>query len=282
MTGVGAARRRLLITGAAGGMGRACARLLGATHDLILTDVAAGALDGFAAELVADGYAVVGVHAGDLGDEALLVTLAAHLGGAPFALIHTAGLSPAMAGWQAIIEVNLVATEKLLRAVEPRVLPGTVAVLIASAAGYVPMAAVDATAILAEPLAADFIVRIDALIDAATGGAAAVASGLSYALSKQAILALVEHRAAAWGARGARILSISPGMILTPMGRKELAETPPARAFAQSAPAGRSGTALDIALAARFLVSDEASFITGSDLKVDGGAIAVTRTGGRA
>ena len=270
-------RRKLLITGAAGGMGRACARLLGATHDLILADVAASALEAFADELKADGYGIAGVHAGDIGDDATLAALTAHVEGAPFALVHTAGLSPSMAGWQPILEVNLVATEKLLRAVEPRLAPGSVAVLIASAAGYVPVALPDAPAILADPLAGDFITRIGALIAGATGGAESGSSGLAYALSKQAVLAIAEKRAPAWGAKGARIVTISPGLILTPMGRKELAETPAAREFAQAAPAGRSGSAMDIAMAARFLVSDEASFVTGSDLKVDGGSIAVTK-----
>ena len=269
-------RRTLLITGAAGGMGRACARLLGATHDLVLTDVAAAPLADFAAALGAEGYTIAGAHAGDLGDEAVLAALTAHLSAdAPLALIHTAGLSPSMAGWQAIIEVNLIATETLLRAVEPYLAPGSVAVLIASAAGHVPVVLPDAPAILADPLDPAFIARIGAVIEGATGGIQA--SGLAYLLSKQAVLATVERRAPVWGAKGARIVSISPGMILTPMGRRELAETPGAKELDQAAPLGRSGSAMDIAMAARFLVSDEASFITGSDLKVDGGSIAVTR-----
>lgn len=64
------------------------------------------------------------------------------------------------------------------------------------------------------------------------------------------------------------------------MGRKELAETPGAATTRDAAPAGRAGAAMDIALAARFLVSDEASFITGSALKVDGGSIAAMRRAG--
>jgi len=80
-----------------------------------------------------------------------------------------------------------------------------------------------------------------------------------------------------WGKHGARIVTISPGLIQTPMGRKEVAETPGAAETRDAAPAGRAGTAMDIALAARFLASDEASFITGSDLKVDGGAVAAMK-----
>lgn len=270
-----APRRRVLITGAAGGMGRACARLFGATQDLVLTDASAGPLAAFAEALRAEGHAVAGAHGGDLGDDGLLATLAAGLaGGAPFTLIHTAGLSPSLADARAIMAVNLVATEKLLRAIEPVLAPGSAAVLIASMAGHMAPALPDAVPLLDDPLAPDFLDRIGALVDAASGGAPA---GLSYMLSKQAVLRLVERRAAAWGARGSRIVSISPGMILTPMGRKELAETPGARQLTDMAPAGRAGTAADIALAAHFLASDAAAFITGTDLRVDGGGTAVIR-----
>ena len=272
------ARSRLLITGAAGGMGRACARLLGMTCDLILTDVAEPSLDAFAQELRAEGYTLVAVQPGDFGDDALRAELIRHLpGDAPFAVIHTAGLSPSMAGWQAIMSVNLIATVRLLDAIETRLTPGSVTVVIASAAGHMTIPHPEAAALLADPLAPGFLDRIGALIESLAGAVPASPSGLSYVLGKQAVLGMVERRAAAWGAKGARIVSISPGMILTPMGRKELAETPGAAELDRAAPAGRSGTPMDIAMAARFLLSDEASFITGSDLKVDGGSIALTR-----
>ncbi|PXA82847.1 short-chain dehydrogenase [Nostoc sp. 3335mG] len=270
-------RRRALISGAAGGMGRACARLFGATHDLVLTDAADGALADFSDALRAEGYTVPFAQAGDLGDDALLADLAASVEGAAFTLVHTAGLSPSMADWRPIMAVNLVATEKLLRAIEPALAPGSVAVLIASMAGHMAPALPDARALLADPLAPDFLDRIGAVIEAVAGGVHSGAAGLSYMLSKQAVLGIVERRAMPWGAKGARIVSISPGMILTPMGRKELAETPGAQQLTDAAPAGRAGTASDVALAAQFLASDAASFITGSDLKVDGGGTAVVR-----
>src|SRR5579863_1194064 len=128
-------RSKTLITGAAGGMGRACARLFGATHDLVLTDVTAASLDGFAGELRRDGYSVVAC-AGDLSDDALLETLVQEvLGEQPLTLIHTAGLSPSLGDWKAIMQLNLVATELLLRALESVMVPGSVGVLIASSAG---------------------------------------------------------------------------------------------------------------------------------------------------
>jgi len=272
-------RRKALITGAAGGMGRACARLFGTTQDLVLTDAAAPALERFTEELRAEGYTVLGAHAGDLGSDAVLAAIMADLAGdKPLTLIHTAGLSPSLAGAGPIMAVNLIATVKLLDAIEPLLRPGSAAVLIASTAGHLIPEIPAALALLAEPLAPDFLAKIGQVITGMSQGDAAKEGGISYSLSKQAVLRLVQTRALVWGPRGARITSISPGMILTPMGRKE-AETPGGAAMQNAAPLGRPGVAADIALAAHYLASDAASFITGTDLLVDGGSIAAFRQG---
>ncbi len=270
-------RRKALITGAAGGMGRACARLFGATQELVLTDAIGPALEKFAAELTAEGYTVLGAHAGDLGSDAVLDAIMADLAGeAAITLIHTAGLSPSLAGAEAIMAVNLVATVKLLDAIEPLLRPGSAAVLIASSAGHLMPEIPDATALMDEPLAPSFMPGIMAVVDGMNQGDAVMAGGISYSLSKQAVHKLCRTRALTWGPRGARINSISPGMILTPMGRKEL-ETEGGAMMQNAAPLGRPGIAADIALAARFLAGDEASFVTGTDLLVDGGSVAAIR-----
>ena len=270
-------RDTALVTGAAGGMGRACARLFGATHTLVLTD-ASRALASFAEELRADGYEIAAEVVGDLNDDRVLADLAAAVDRIrPLKIVHTAGLSPSQADWRAIMSVNVVATERLLRAVEPALAPGSVAVLIASSAGHVPIEVPGASAVLKDALAPDFLDRIGALIEAAAGGSEAAASGLSYVLSKQAVLKLCERKSIPWGRRGVRIVSLSPGLILTPMGRQELEKTPGAAETRDAAPLGRAGTVMDIALAVRFLAGDEASFITGTDLRVDGGTIAANR-----
>lgn len=267
--------KKLIITGAAGGMGRACARLLGASHALILTDVAAGPLENFKAELTKEGYAVALAQAGDLGDAALLAALTAQLDdSAPFDLVHTAGLSPSMADARKIIDVNLVATEKLLRAVEPRLTTGSAAVLIASIAGYSAPAIEPMDSLMAEPLADDFLDRIIATMDGILGPDSPMAAGMSYAFSKRAVLKLCERRAALWGQHGARIASISPGTILTPMGQLELDSNPVVGQMMDSTPAARPGRPMDIAFAARFLLGEDASYITGCDLRVDGGITA--------
>ncbi len=269
-------RRKVLITGADGGMGRACARLMGAQDDLVLTDVSAASLDKFAEELRTDGYNVV-AEAGDMSDDALIASLvkAVSAAGAPFALVHTAGLSPSLADWQAIMQVNLVATEKLLRALEPALVPGTALVLIASSAGHMfpPMPEVEA--ILADPLSPAFMATIEGVINH-MGGANSPGGmgGISYSLSKKAVHNICTSRGVAWGPKGVRITSISPGMIATPMGKSEIANTSGAQQLLDATPVGRVGTAMDIALAAQFLCSDAASFISGTDLLVDGGGTA--------
>lgn len=85
----------------------------------------------------------------------------------------------------------------------------------------------------------------------------------------------------AWDRRGARINTISPGVISTPMGQAELAGKHGAvmQAIIEASGTGRVGTSGDIAAAAAFLLGPDASFITGTDLLVDGGATAATRSG---
>ena len=107
-------RPTAIITGAAGGMGRACARLLGATMDLVLTDVAP-ALEGFTAELRSDGYRVRASVVGDQGDAGVLRAIAEEARRGFACLVHTAGLPPS-APWRRVIEVNYVATVRLLDA----------------------------------------------------------------------------------------------------------------------------------------------------------------------
>jgi NAD(P)-dependent dehydrogenase (short-subunit alcohol dehydrogenase family) len=269
-------RRKVLITGAAGGMGRACARLMGAQDDLVLTDVSAASLDAFAEELRRDGYNVA-AHAGDMSDDAVIAAVVKDVaaGGQAFAVVHTAGLSPSLGDWQAIMQVNLVATEKLLRALEPALVPGTALVLIASAAGHMFPSMPEVEVVLAEPLAPAFMATIEGIINH-MGGANSQGGmgGISYSLSKKAVLNICTSRALAWGPKGVRITSISPGMIATPMGKSEMANTSGAMALLDATPVGRVGTAMDIALAAQFLCSDAASFISGTDLLVDGGGTA--------
>jgi NAD(P)-dependent dehydrogenase (short-subunit alcohol dehydrogenase family) len=95
----------------------------------------------------------------------------------------------------------------------------------------------------------------------------------AYGVSKRGVLRLVERSVGEWARHGARIVSVSPGTIITPMGRTEMAANPLAAAAASITPLRRLGMPADIAAAVDFLVSDSASYITGCDLRVDGGIV---------
>ncbi len=274
----GPARPIALITGARGGMGQSLARSFGETHDLVLTDHMGDALNLFAAQLEQEGYGIAASVPGDLADPALTETLATAISGRTATIIHTAALSPALGGWRSILRVNLIATELLLRAVETVLSPGSVGILISSMAGHTAPAEPEVDALLSDPLAPDFLERIEPhLRRLGDPGDRYEHGGISYGLSKRAVIRMCEARVSSWAAKGARILSISPGTIWTPMGRKEAEDNPMARAVVDATPAGRWGTVMDIAAAARFLASPQASFITGTDLRVDGGVTAYLR-----
>jgi NAD(P)-dependent dehydrogenase (short-subunit alcohol dehydrogenase family) len=87
----------------------------------------------------------------------------------------------------------------------------------------------------------------------------------------------VQRDAIALGRRGARVCSLSPGIIDTPMGRQEAAARPTNDILVQHTPLGREGQPEEVAAAVAFLLSDEASFINGIDVPVDGGVVAAVR-----
>jgi NAD(P)-dependent dehydrogenase (short-subunit alcohol dehydrogenase family) len=101
------------------------------------------------------------------------------------------------------------------------------------------------------------------------------------AFAKHANQLRVQAASSTWGDRGARINSISPGVIATPMGRAEPSSDHGAvmKAMIDASNAKRVGTPADIAAAVDFLLSPAAGFISGTDLLVDGGVVAAVRTG---
>jgi meso-butanediol dehydrogenase/(S,S)-butanediol dehydrogenase/diacetyl reductase len=100
-------------------------------------------------------------------------------------------------------------------------------------------------------------------------------------MSKRANHLRVAAAANGWGRRGARVNSISPGVIATPMSKAELASEAGVfmRAMIDGSATGRQRTAEDIAAAADFLTGPHSTFVTGTDLLVDGSVIAAVRNG---
>jgi NAD(P)-dependent dehydrogenase (short-subunit alcohol dehydrogenase family) len=103
--------------------------------------------------------------------------------------------------------------------------------------------------------------------------------GSTYSVAKRVNHLRVEQAAVAWGPRGGRVVSISPGIISTPMTHQELAgdSGEQMRGMLSISPVPRIGTAEDIAAAVEWLASPAASFVSGCDLRVDGGVTAAIR-----
>jgi NAD(P)-dependent dehydrogenase (short-subunit alcohol dehydrogenase family) len=262
-----------VVVGAASGMGAAVARRLAAAGSsgssgsgrLLLADVDLDGAERLAAELGAGAEA----HRCDLTSADDLAALAGAVApGSLGALVMTAGLSPTMAPGRRILEVDLVGPAHLVAVFGEVATVGSAALLFASMASHLvpPDPGIDAA--LATPLAPGF------LDDLAAAGVDVDDPGAAYAYAKRGVRRLVEREAAGWGRRGARLLSLSPGVIDTPMGRQENEAQPLMATMVEGSALGRVITADEVAAVAAFLVGDAAGVLTGTDVLVDGGAVA--------
>ncbi|ALR10600.1 short-chain dehydrogenase [Mycobacteroides saopaulense] len=264
----------VVVTGV-GGMGKVIARRQGLGKTLLLADYNEQGLQAVVAELKADGHNVIGHRVDVSSRESVseLVAAAAALGRVT-QVAHTAGLSPAQAPASAILAVDLVGVALVLEEFGTIIAAGGAGVVIASMAGHMPMElSADQERELATVGAEDLL----ALPYVASIEYPAVA----YQLSKRANHIRVRSAARHWGSRGARINSISPGVVSTKMGHQELASETGAvtKALIEGSASRRIGTSDDIAAVTAFLLGPEASYITGTDLLVDGGVIASVRSG---
>jgi NAD(P)-dependent dehydrogenase (short-subunit alcohol dehydrogenase family) len=262
-----------VITGAGGGMGRHCVERFRGDR-LLLVDVDERALEG-AGELAPGAECVLA----DLGSRASIDALVRQVeaSGGLHRLVHLAGVSPMMDGAARILEVDLVGTAVLLDGMVGAAGEGSVAICVASIAAHVMPVSPEAQAVLDDPMAPDLAARLERALGAELG------PGTAYALAKHGVVRLCQRSAAAWGARGARVLSVSPGLIDTPMGRLELKDNPGKRGLIGRTPihapddrgsAELPGRTADIADAVAFLAGPRARFISGCDVRVDGGLVA--------
>lgn len=213
-----------------------------------------------------DGDTLVADRAGtdivcDITDRASIEAVAAQVDRLD-ALVVTAGISPSMGDVRTIFAVDLLAMVDVLDVFEPLVGPGSVTVCLASIAAHVMSHSPETVALLD---AANDLDALAALTDD---------SSMAYILAKHGVTRQVRRRAGRWGAVGARIVSVSPGVTDTPMGKVEVASGNGTELMAAASALGRQAEPSEIAAAIAFLCSPAASYITGTDLLVDGGSLA--------
>lgn len=179
-------------------------------------------------------------------------------------VVNSAGVSGGMVDSKVTFEIDLLGTEQLIEETLNLAEENTVLILIASMMGHIVPANPDYDKYLENPSQEG---AIDALVKVVGDK-----SDIAYNFSKRGVHLLVKKYAPTFGEKGARIVSVSPGIIMTPMSEKAAADHPEQMEYMKKmTPMGRNGNTDDIASAICFLASDSSSFITGTDLLVDGG-----------
>jgi NAD(P)-dependent dehydrogenase (short-subunit alcohol dehydrogenase family) len=256
----------IVITGGAGGIGTACAKTL-KNQAIILTDYSQDAVDKAVANLKKEGFDVAGIACDitDKNDIEKLIKFVAKNGSLK-ALIHTAGVSGTVKDLKKVYTIDLIATELLIDAFYNLAGKDSVAVLLSSMMAYTVPTNKDYDEALTNPQAPDSFDIVSRFVNND--------SDVMYNFAKRGVQLLTHKNADKWGAKGARIVSISPGVIETPMALKAAEEHPERmELIKQATPLKRNGQPEDVADVVNFLVSDAARFITSTDILVDGGVI---------
>lgn len=271
-----------IATGAGRGMGYECGRLLPSLVDhVILLDRVEESVIKAARELAASASVTVEPFVADVTDSAALGRLADRVAevGTLRAVAHAAGISPTMADWRRVFEVDLVGTALLAQALRPLATQGTATVNFASMAAVLrPSAAGDAELdqLMADPLQDGFLDKVREV-----AGPDIENSGNAYSIAKRGVKVFTQREAIRVGPQGARVVSLSPGLIDTPQGQQEAEEHPVMAEMLKATPLGRLGLSREVAKVVAFALSDDASFLSGIDLLVDGGVVAALSTLGR-
>ena len=261
----------------AGSMGMAIAERVAQNRIVLLGDISEKALETSRQKLEYSGYHVetMRVDASDKDSIYAFAKKAKELGNVKY-YIHTAGASPNQTNPQHMIKLDLIGSAYALDAFGEVMAKGGAGILISSQTGYMlpqPLTNEEEYALTMTP--ADELSQLPMLQPNVI-----VNSGIAYIMSKRANQLRVRKAAIDWGKRGARINTISPGVVVTPLAYDEFrAAGEGYQKMIEASAMHRVGNPAEIANAAQFLLSDQASFITGTDLLVDGGTIAAIKTG---
>src|SRR5579883_2144579 len=264
--------RNVIVVIGPGQIGQAIARRVGVGKHVLLADMRQENANAAAEILANAGYdvSVATVDASSRAAVHALVKRAASLGDIT-GLIHAAGVSPTQASPATILKVDLYGTALVLEEFGNVIARGGAGVVIASQSGHrLPPLAIEqnkslATTPVEELLGLPFL-QPDQVKD----------SLHAYQLSKRGNSLRVMAEAVRWGKRGARLNTISPGIIITPLAKDELSgpRGEGYRRMIELSAAGRPGTPDEVGTVAALLMGADGGFITGSDFLMDGGVTA--------
>jgi NAD(P)-dependent dehydrogenase (short-subunit alcohol dehydrogenase family) len=239
----------VVLTGATGGIGTATAHRLGEEGaTVVVTDLDLDRCEHLCKEL-REGGATAHPVVLDVADEAAWVSLAdalAGLTGRVDALVNNAGVgakgtveSETVAGWERVVSVTQTGVWLGMKHLGPRI----------------------------EAAGGGSVVNICSIFGTVGG----FGREFAYHAAKGAVRTMTKNAALFWAERGVRVNSVHPGFIETETSRRLWAGTPRLAAMREGTPMGRLGQPGEVAATVAFLVSDDASFMTGSELYVDGG-----------
>jgi NAD(P)-dependent dehydrogenase (short-subunit alcohol dehydrogenase family) len=256
-----------------GSIGQAIPRRVSAGRRVLLADLRQEHADAAAKTLGDAGFEATATTV-DISDRSSVEALVAKARalGEVHGLVHAAGVSPSQASPETILKVDLYGTALVLEAFGEVIAEGGAGVVIASQSGHrLPALTVDENRALATTPVEDLL----ALPFLQPGE---VKDSLhAYQLSKRGnALRVMWEAANRWGARGARVNTISPGIIITPLANDELKGPRGAgyRRMIDGCPVKRAGTPDEVATVAGLLMGADGAFITGSDFLMDGGVTA--------
>lgn len=269
---------QVIVVIGAGSIGQAIARRVSAGKHVLLADLRQEAADA-AAKVLHDAGFTVSAATVDVSSRAsveALVKRAATLGEIS-GVIHAAGVSPSQASPAKILAVDLYGTALVLELFGAVIAEGGAGVVIASQSGH------RLGALTVEQNAALATTPADDLLGLAMLQPDAVKDSLhAYQLSKRGNALRVMAEAVRWGKRGARINTVSPGIIITPLANDELSgpRGEGYRRMIELCPVGRAGTPDEVGAVGELLMGANGAFITGSDFLMDGGVTASYWYGG--
>ncbi len=264
--------KKVIVVIGAGSIGQAIVRRIGAGKHILLADLNERNAEKASVVLSEAGFDVSTTIVDVSSRQSILSMIKVALEfGDIVGLIHTAGVSPSQASPETILKVDLYGTAVVLEEFGKVISQGGSGVVIASQSGHrlEPLSIEQNKALAKTPteelLSLSFL-QLDKIKD----------SLHSYQLSKKGNSLRVMAEAVRWGKRGARINTISPGIIVTPLAKDELngPRGDGYRKMINSCAVGRAGTPDEVGNVAHLLMGQDGAFITGSDFLMDGGVTA--------